>query len=376
MKRPFLFLFALLPTIAFAQQNYTITGKIGALNAPAKIYLLHQADSKIITDTAKLVNGSFSFKGKVDDPITARLILDHSGTGAQTQQPDMLNIYIEAGTTILQGKDSISNATISGSVTNAQNQQLMALLKPTLTKQKALFAEYQAASPEQRQSQEFMAGIEKRDNDIEAEQKQVLSSFVKANPGSFVSLTALSSLAGPTPNPDELEPVFNQLSDNIKKSKSGQAFSKTMAQMKATAIGATAPDFTQNDPQGKPVTLSGFRGKYLLLDFWASWCGPCRRENPNVVAAYNRYKDKNFTILGVSLDREDGKQAWLDAIQKDGLTWNHVSDLKFWSNSAAQLYQVRSIPQNFLLDPDGKIIAKNLRGEDLEKKLAEIFGGK
>jgi peroxiredoxin len=135
-----------------------------------------------------------------------------------------------------------------------------------------------------------------------------------------------------------------------------------------------APEFAQADTNGKTVSLSSFHGKYVLLDFWASWCGPCRAENPNVVKAYNNFKGKNFTILGVSLDRPGKKDAWLKAIHDDHLTWNHVSDLKFWDSETAKLYGIQAIPQNLLLDPSGKIIGKNLFGDDLEKKLAEIFG--
>ncbi len=143
--------------------------------------------------------------------------------------------------------------------------------------------------------------------------------------------------------------------------------------MKLTIIGATPPDFTQNDPDGKPISLSNFRGKYLLIDFWASWCAPCRAENPNVVKAYAKYHEKGFEILGVSLDNERGRENWLNAIKKDGLAWTQVSDLKYWNNEVARKYGISSIPQNFLLDPTGKIVGKNLRGETLSKKLEEIF---
>ncbi|MES2809852.1 MAG: TlpA disulfide reductase family protein, partial [Bacteroidota bacterium] len=148
---------------------------------------------------------------------------------------------------------------------------------------------------------------------------------------------------------------------------------KSIDEAKVTAIGALAPDFTQPDADGKLIKLSSFKGKYVLIDFWASWCGPCRAENPNVVKAYQKYKSKNFTILGVSLDRPNDKEGWLNAVKKDGLEWTQVSDLKYWSNAAAALYYVQSIPANFLLDPNGKIIAKNLRGTDLDDKLAEVL---
>jgi peroxiredoxin len=142
-------------------------------------------------------------------------------------------------------------------------------------------------------------------------------------------------------------------------------------ELKKSVVPQQAPDFSLPDTTGTPVALSSFRGKYVLVDFWASWCGPCRDENPNVVRAFNRFKDKNFTILGVSLDRN--KEAWQRAIRADNLTWTHVSDLKYWNSAAAALYQVSSIPYNVLLDPSGKIVAENLRGEALEAKLAELI---
>jgi peroxiredoxin len=376
MKKTFLTLLCMLPVAIFAQQNYTLTGKIGQLNAPATVYLLRQDNNKIAIDSAKMVNGSFTFKGKVEEPVAARLILDHKGLGMRKQQTDLLNIYLEPGIITIQSKDSVLHATIGGSKLNASNQQLQKSLEPVTRKEKVLYADYLAATSEQRQSQEFMAGIEKRDEAIAAEKSAILKNFMKANSSSFLSLAILKSMANTNGNIAELETSFNALSPVLRATKSGKEFAQAIAKMKATEIGSVAPDFTMNDPEGKPVKLSSFRGKYLLLDFWASWCGPCRRENPNVVAAFNRFKDKNFTILGVSLDNENGKDAWLAAIKKDGLTWNHVSDLKYWNNAAAQLYQVHSIPQNFLLDPAGKIIAKNLRGEDLDKKLNEIFGNK
>jgi peroxiredoxin len=137
------------------------------------------------------------------------------------------------------------------------------------------------------------------------------------------------------------------------------------------AVGRPAPDFTQNDTAGRPVSLSSFRGKYVLVDFWASWCGPCRQENPTVVAAYQKFHGKGFEIIGISLDQDE--KSWKKAIRTDKLTWTHVSDLKNWNNAVAKAYGVQGVPQNFLIDPQGKIVARGLRGEDLDKKLSEIY---
>nr|HQU58722.1 TlpA disulfide reductase family protein [Saprospiraceae bacterium] len=165
----------------------------------------------------------------------------------------------------------------------------------------------------------------------------------------------------------------NQFVETFKDSDPAAVANLQMEVKKAQSfmIGGEAPDFTLKTPEGQDMSLSELRGKVVLIDFWASWCGPCRRENPNVVRMYNEYKDKGFDILGVSLDKTQDR--WVEAIQQDGLSWHHVSDLKGWANEVAQAYGVRSIPHTVLIDAEGKILARNLRGEALEQKLAELF---
>ncbi|HLW06625.1 MAG TPA: TlpA disulfide reductase family protein, partial [Marinilabiliaceae bacterium] len=206
------------------------------------------------------------------------------------------------------------------------------------------------------------------------ERTQKQQQYVRDHHDSYFSVVALSESVSSDFDVEEIEPLFLSIDEKYRTSFPGKAFAQRIEAAKTIGIGKKAPGFTQNDPDGNPVSLSDFQGKYVLLDFWVSWCGPCRQENPNLVKAYAAYKDKGFEILGVSLDNKDGKEAWVKAIEKDGLTWTQVSDLNSWNNEVARSYGVRAVPQSYLIDPQGVIVAQNLRGEALEETLAEIFG--
>lgn len=375
MRKFILLIGCIIPATLFAQSDkFILQGKVGQLNSPAKVYLMYRVGDQSVTDSAVVKNGAFEFAGSLDSPSRATLILSHDGTydpASRTRPDDYLSFFIEPVKIRLSATDSIKNALIKDSQVNDDNKKLEASLKPINEKMNVLMAEYRGASEEDKASEDFQKSIESRYEAISQESNDVYKSFIQSNPNSFISVVALNSFAGSSPDVEKVEPVFNLLSAGMKNTKEGKAFSEKIEKLKTIAIGAIAPEFAQESPDGKQIKLSDFRGKYLLIDFWASWCGPCRKENPNVVEAYNKYKVKNFEILGVSLDSK--KDAWLAAIEKDGLTWSQVSDLGYWKNAVAQQYAVQSIPQNFLLDPNGKIIAKNLRGEDLSKKLAELL---
>ena len=214
--------------------------------------------------------------------------------------------------------------------------------------------------------------IQQKINLVDSIKTQMQKRWICNNPASPVSAYVLEYMRFSV-NFDTLENIYNHLTAAAKQNFPAKNLKHAIEVNKLTGIGKTALDFTQTDTAGKPVSLKDFRGKYVLLDFWASWCGPCREENPNVVAAFNKYRDKNFTILSVSLDRPNGREKWLNAIHTDGLIWTHVSDLKFWSNAVAKQYDIEGIPANFLIDPNGIIIGKNLRGDDLNNKLSEVL---
>jgi peroxiredoxin len=199
-----------------------------------------------------------------------------------------------------------------------------------------------------------------------------VDSFIRRNKSSYVSPFLLVVVNQLSDDVFLLERRYQTLSPDVQQSMYGKYLSDQINSGKVGAVGSEAMDFTQADTSGKPIRLSSFKGKYVLVDFWASWCKPCRMENPNVLAAYERFKAKNFTVLGVSLDRS--RDAWIKAIQDDGLAWTQVSDLKFWNNAVAQQYHIQQIPINLLIDPNGKIVGKNLRGADLDSRLCALLG--
>ena len=379
MKKLFFYLLLSLPLLSFAQvpAAFNLNGKFGNLNA--RIYLGYQVGSNRVLDSTQIVNGSFQFKGDLIYPSYAILIIDYKAVGAAKldagDSADKFAFYLDKGTINITSPDSAYKAQITGSPINDQYKQLMALSATASAKtNQFLMAEVKATKAGDDNGVASQNSIQAKLKAIQQDYHAALKAFVIANPTSYLSLMTLNTIGGPTPDPKELEPLFDGLSPDIKNSEVARAFKNRLESLKITAIGSMAPDFEQADTLGHMVRLSSFRGKYVLLDFWASWCAPCRQENPNVVQAYNRYKNKNFTIIGISLDRPGDVFSWLNAIKSDHLNWTQLSDLKFWNNAVAQLYMVQSIPKNFLIDPTGKIIAQDLRGDDLEAELKNVLG--
>ncbi len=369
-------------TVATACQQkkhgaFTVTGVIE--NAPGKKVVLMETPyanaQPVILDSAILKGkGSFTLKGRANEEGIYRLVLENG--------PDVILVNDNNNIKVHLDVNDYRDYTVEGS---PASESLHTLFENYRAKDSVILTTFKAIdSIKSLAGQDSIAAIWQTRNDQQiVSLNNTLKDYINSSASPAASLYALGMASETIPN-EELKSIADVLSKKFPEH-TGLARIKSMLAVRTPAaapatenaannyalLNKQAPDLTMNDVNGKPVSISSFKGKYLLVDFWASWCGPCRQENPNVVAAYNEFKNKNFTILGVSLDED--KSAWQKAIANDHLTWNHVSDLKQWESAAVSAYGFDGIPFNVLIDPTGKIIASSLRGEELEKKLAEVL---
>lgn len=369
---------AALPVMAMAQEkpkSFTLDGNLKNFPDSAKVgqmFAYYRVDGTNITDSATVVDGKFRFKGEITEPTMVRLrpvIADTNVRSlARRYRSSMFVAYVEPGKQTFTMKDSLENPVVKSSAAHKEYEKITKMTGKYNDQFGALQTLYFDArkAKDQVAQDKAEASIDSLDAIVK---ESVYAQYVKSNPKSPLAIYALGQYAGYSIDAAKVQPVFDGLADKVKKSASGVAFQEKLETARKTGVGAVAMEFTQNDTLDQAVSLSAFRGKYVLVDFWASWCGPCRAENPNLVKAFDKYKGRNFTVLGVSLDRPGQKEKWLKAIHDDQLAWTQVSDLKFWDNEVAKLYGIQAIPQNFLIDPDGKIIGRDLRGEGLEKAL-------
>ncbi|HWK07637.1 MAG TPA: TlpA disulfide reductase family protein [Puia sp.] len=352
-----------------AQNQLTLHASIKGMEAGQWVYVNPMGNS-LQKDSAQTSAGGFQMTLSIPEGQGDAYIVR---IGQKYTDNSMLIAYLDKGTVEINGDGPLfKEANLSGnpSISAYNDYKEFTAKDPVLKGRSELYKK--ANELYTKHDSAGLAALQPELNKVDSIDKVLTKQWIGLHPASPVSAFLIAFTLGRLPL-DDKEALLAKLSPAAKDNAPAKRIANSIRINNLTGIGKTALDFTQNDTLGKPVSLKDFRGKYVLVDFWASWCVPCRGENPNVVAAFQKYKDRNFTVLSVSLDQPNGKEKWLKAIHDDHLDWTHVSDLKFWSNAVAKQYDINSIPANLLLDPEGKIIAKDLHGEELSKELAKVL---
>jgi peroxiredoxin len=342
---------------------FFIRGKLENKTAGRVFLAQLRGEEFVIRDTASVnVDGSFEFTGNIAEADIYRISLTPENGMLLVIDTHQIEVHADA-------KDLEKTYEVSGSAESKLIQRLMNIMERNQRQVSDLEKRFIAAR--QAGQSDSLVYFQEKFLAVKSENAAQIKRFIRKHRDSFVGSYAAFSLIDREEDAEFLDSMLMVFDKNIPDSKFVKLLSEQGASINSLSVGSFAPDITLPQPDGTLLTLSSLRGKYVLLDFWASWCRPCREENPNVVKLYHRYQNKRFQILGISLDQS--RDQWVGAIEKDRLPWRHVSDLKGINSVAVQLYKVQAIPLTILLDKEGKIIALNLRGAALEKKLAHLF---